>query len=473
LWARAPRDRAAIAAFLTGGTRDWAIAGALAVALAAFFQLAVPLRGSFGARITGDEPFYLLTTLSLWQDGDLDLANQYAREAYREFFDESVPLWYQSVPTADGRVLSPHNPGLSLLILPAYAWRGLDGVKAFLALLGGAAMGCAYLLARRITGSRWPSLLAAAAVGVSAPAFVYATQIYPEMPAALLVAVILLLNVRGGGGAGRGIGTALLLGGLLWLGVKYAPLAACLGALAVLWLAPRGRIALVATSAALAGPYVWFHLQTYGELTPYAVNLVYAGTTAPKLIAHHLEFGNRLYRLVGLWIDREFGLVRWAPILALALPAVWPVARSPERIRWWLLLPLTAEILVAVFLSITMRGWWFPGRMLIVVLPLMVPLVAVGLSLVARSRLSVAVAAVLALGTISATLSLWSAARALHVTLAVNPFDAGGWWLEGTKAFWPLYTAYTWETVALSGLGIAAAAGLVWLGEWLDRKELV
>jgi hypothetical protein len=66
----------------------------------------------------------------------------------------------------------------------------------------------------------------------------------------------------------------------------------------------------------------------------------------------------------------------------------------------------------------------------------------------------------LALGTLSATLGLWLSASRGDVTTAVNPFDAGGWWLDGTRSLFPLYTAYTPETLALSLLWLAVALGL-------------
>src|SRR5215211_7802137 len=91
----------------------WA-AVALGVAFALLYQLGVPIRASYGARVNVDEPFYLLTTVSLLEDGDLDLRNDYALHRYRAFFDHTSELWYQSGPGPGGRVLSPHNVGLSV-----------------------------------------------------------------------------------------------------------------------------------------------------------------------------------------------------------------------------------------------------------------------------------------------------------------------------------------------------------------------
>lgn len=87
---------------------------ALFVLLAIAYGFSVDIRASRGASITGHEPFYLNTTQSLLTDGDLDLRDQYDTGSYKSFFDHADGLWYQSAPTPDGRVLGPHNPGLSV-----------------------------------------------------------------------------------------------------------------------------------------------------------------------------------------------------------------------------------------------------------------------------------------------------------------------------------------------------------------------
>ncbi len=49
---------------------------ALFLLLSAAYALSVDIRATQGASISGDEPFYLLTTQSLLADGDFDLRNQ-------------------------------------------------------------------------------------------------------------------------------------------------------------------------------------------------------------------------------------------------------------------------------------------------------------------------------------------------------------------------------------------------------------
>src|SRR5918992_2385824 len=93
------------------------------------YLASIGIRASRGASITGDEPFYLLTTQSLIQDGDLDLTNQYAARSYRVFFDHPDGLWRQSVPNGRGELLSPHEPALSVLLVPGFAAGGLLGAQ--------------------------------------------------------------------------------------------------------------------------------------------------------------------------------------------------------------------------------------------------------------------------------------------------------------------------------------------------------
>src|SRR4051812_974258 len=192
------------------------------VVVAVAGQLAVGMRAARTAPITGDEPFYLLTTQSLVSDGDLDLRDEYANHEYRRFWDSDVELWSQMEPTSDGRLLSPHDPGLSVLVLPAYRLGGLRGVQRFLVLLWAAAMALAVVVACRLRAPPWAAVLGGVTAGAACPGIVYASQIYPEGPAALCVALLLFdLVARMPPGralrATRSVGTALTLTALAWL----------------------------------------------------------------------------------------------------------------------------------------------------------------------------------------------------------------------------------------------------------------
>ena len=55
---------------------SWLAAAALFLLLAATCSFSAVIRAARGASITGDEPFYPLTTQGLLADGDFDMTNQ-------------------------------------------------------------------------------------------------------------------------------------------------------------------------------------------------------------------------------------------------------------------------------------------------------------------------------------------------------------------------------------------------------------
>lgn len=439
-------------------------AAALFLLLSAAYAFSIDIRASRGASITGDEPFYLLTTQSLLADGDLDLRNQYAAKSYQSFFDHADDLWYQSAPTPDGRLLSPHNPGLSVLVIPGFALAGLLGAQVQLMLMAAATMSLAFALADRLTGQRAACWLITLAVGLTATAFIYSTEIYPEFPAALaLITGLLIATRRNRLGWRDGLCLAAALTVMCWLGSKYAALAAPV-ALYFLFRADRpGQITLVVAGTVSAILFAWFHLHIFGGLTPYGVNVVYAEWNTVEIFGGHIGFSERYYRLWGLFVDRNFGLGRWAPLLLAAVPALALLAVKPWELRLILAL-IVIQLLIGAFVAITMMGWWFPGRTMLTTLPLFViPLALLTTRAGAFGRtFMVALAAY----TLTITAGLALAGRAREITIAVNPFDVAFVPFQAIAGLFPLYTWWTVETWQLTylwwALFIGAAGAAMW-----------
>lgn len=446
---------------------------ALFVLLALLYSFSVGLRASRGASITGDEPFYLLTTQSILQDGDLDLRQQYARQSYRSFFDHPRGLWSQSAPLADGRLVSPHNPGLSVLLLPGFALDGLRGAQVQLQLMAAATFSLAFVLTALETGRRWLSWAVTVVVALTAPAFVYATEVYPELPGAFCL-ILALLVLRQGGGIRRAVALVLLLSALTWLGVKYTPLGG-LVALVYLWrAAPRERWCFLLLGAASAVLYAAVHLAVFGALTPYSASTVYDGSSTAAVLESHIALRERIYRLWGLFIDRRFGIGRWAPIMLAVCPALPMLIRSGLGIRERngpLIAGLIGgQLLIATFVSITMMGWWFPGRMLMVVYPLFA--VALTVALLRLPRAARVIGAVAGGYSLVVTALLVSAVGRGEVTIAVDPFAMTHPLFAALGPLFPQYTGWGRNTVVLNTLwltlGVGAVIGTTWQA-WFPR----
>ena len=435
--------------------------GLLVAAVSLFAVLCVAylfstdIRATRGAAITGDEPFYLLTTHSLLTDRDLDLTNQYAARSYEEFFDHPDGLWRQSIPSDDGRLLSPHNPGLSVLLIPGYVIGRLGGVQAQLLIMAAATIALAFVLADRLTGRRAAAWLATLGVGLTAIAFIHSTEIYPEFPAALaLVAALLVVTRERRLKPVDAAALCALLSAMCWLGIKYAPLTALVAAFAIYRFERRAQMALLAMGGLSAAVYVWFHLKTFGELTPYSVSAIYGGLSTAETLGQHIEFQDRVYRLWGIFVDRRFGIGRWAPLLLAVVPGLALLARGSSSMRLVLGLILT-QLLIAVFLVITMMGWWFAGRTMVTVVPLMALTLALLLS--RANAFGRAALALLGVYSVVVTAGLALAGHSREITIAVNPFDMAFLPFRALSPLFPQYTSWTAETWALTMFWVVLA----------------
>ncbi len=341
----------------------------------AWSVVALPARATYGARVTADEPQYLLSALSLEEDLDLDLHDEIATRAYEPFHE--ITLDPQTEPNADGREFSPHDPLLPVLLAPGMAVGGWVGAKLTLAVLGGvlAALVLWVAVARLGVGRRSATVVVLAFF-VCAPLTSYGAQVYPELPAALAVTAAIAAIT---GSLGRRGLVVLLVSvvALPWLSVKYVPVAAGLAVVGGWRLWARGERDTVARSAVVLGVagivFLVFHRVVYGGWTVYASGDHFvSGGGEFTVVGGRPHYLGRSQRLLGLLVDRGFGLVAWAPVYLAAVPAFGALAR--RRPPWWdaVALPLVAGWLNATFLALTMHGWWWPGRQVVVVLPCVV-----------------------------------------------------------------------------------------------------
>ncbi|MGH4023724.1 MAG: hypothetical protein ACRDRV_03980 [Pseudonocardiaceae bacterium] len=366
----------------TSGTRPLVAAiGAVALVAILAAALGIGVRATFGAHVAVDETQYLLTALSLAQDGDLDIADELGEQRWRGFADVEPPV--QTTTCPDGGQISPHDPLLPLLLAPAAAAGGFVAAKLTLALLSGVLAGLTLWVAVR----RFDLPLPLAAIGVgltaaSAPLAVYGQQLYPELPAALLT-LLAVVALTGPSAPLRRRDLILLCSAVVmlpWLSVKYAPVAATLAVLGGLrwWRAGEHRDALRAVAAftVLGAGYLAVHRAVWGGWTVYASGDHFERTGEFSVVGSSPDYLGRSVRLVGLLVDRDFGLVAWAPAWLLLVPALAALlARSPRgggTGRAALLAPLAAGWLVAMFVALTMHGFWWPGRQIVMVAPLAV-----------------------------------------------------------------------------------------------------
>jgi hypothetical protein len=431
-------------------------------------------------RYAGDERHFLIAAASVAEGGDLDLADEYAAAGSERRFeggsgsgardaaggDEPAAAGSRGSfpPRTDGRVVAgrlvePHGIGFPLLIAPAYALGGDELVAVLLAAVAALAFVLGAALARRVVPDPWATW-AALLVGLSPPALASSTAVLPALTAGALLAgaALCALAVRERPLMRSAFGGALLLAVLPWLDPWLLVPAAPVAALLARWTARRGRglVALGTVELQLASLvfYVSLNDRLYGGFTPLAVS------DGPATGASSVgDYVARIPRLAELFVDRDVGLLRWAPVFALAFLGVWLLWRSrrerlarllaeqrdAEHAAFLALTVCAAQVAVAAFTAPALEGPWFPGTQLVPALPCAVPLVAWGLRRAPRVG--------------------WALAA---LTLAASA------WLALTAVWAPPSSDAPWGPFVVAFPAAAAVALVAWLGvEFLrHRREL-
>ena len=323
--------------------------------LAWLFLMIVGLSYTLRLRVSGDEPHYLLMAQSLWREHDLDLRDNHARQDWREYTPGPIVPHY-GAPRADGRPYPAHSPGLPFLLAPLYALGGRALCVMALALAAAALAMEMWRSARKLTGDDEAALLAWALALVPPVAF-YAFEIYTEVPSALALAAALRL-VLAGPGAGGAAAAAVLAAALPWLHLKMLPVAVALAVIAAVRLRGRARGAFFAVALVLGLAFLAYYRTIFGVASPLAI---YGGLPRDA-------DGSPLRALVGLALDRSFGLLPYAPVFLVALAGTAGLGR---RRAWeWL---LAGAAVVAPVLP--WRMWWGgqcpPARFLVPLVPVL------------------------------------------------------------------------------------------------------
>lgn len=378
---------------------------------------------------TGDEPSYYLIATSLVFDGDVDLANQYA----------SVTATRQACPTCppgslsaaidyrgDGTLRPYHYIGLPLLIAPSVAiTKSQTGPRLTVLLLSALAAFLLFrLLGRVMPRQPWLRWVVWIGVAFCMPVTVYATQVYPEMVAALAVIVVLSVLAQKPVRRRSLVGACCVTAFMPWLHVRLTILAValtavlCVRGLRAASLAGMSRRRSAAGASSIAIPLILsMGLMMFMFNRWYGSPRLGAAYDIPRfeyLTDFEPSFAYRNF--FGSLLNPSYGLLPWAPILLVGILGLGIAFR---RARLTTIVGVTAGLIylgVSNGLGVT-HGTSPPARYEItLVLALGVPLGLVA----AKSRF----AAILATGL--AALSLALTVQATRHYLDLYPAPGGG-----------------------------------------------
>ena len=435
------------------------------VGVAAFLSSLAGLhaRATYGAATTGDEPYYLVTADSLVRDRDLDIDDELAVQPLPW---HEIRMDEQTVALDGGQRLSPHDPLLPALLAPAMAVGGWLAAKALLAMLAGATASLTTWTAiRRLDVRPVTAAVVVGGVTVGMPLSTYGTQVYPELPAALVTLAAVALLLGRDWPWSRRVATSAAVVALPWLAVKYVPVAAVLAGVA-LWRsftldrrAAAWDLGLLGLAAAV---YLVVHQRIYGGWTVYAVGDHFVDTGEFGVVGDAARPLGRARRLTGLLVDRTFGIGVWTPLwLAAPAAAGWFAVRMPDvRSRLVVLGPITAGWVTATFVALTMHGFWSPGRQVVVVLPLLAVVLA---AWVDRARGAVIASAAVGVAGLWNWLVLAREASTGARTLVVDFAGTTAWPYRVLSSVTPDgIAATTWDDALLGLWTLLFAGSVVW-----------
>jgi len=415
----------------------------------------------------GDEPHYLIVAHSLVEDGDLDVADDYADGVFAGYHPDFLSPHYK-LGIREGSRYSMHGAGYPLFLAPAYALGRLISPRMSVTLPRLQQVLLHALFAWILVQIIVRHLGAACALRgtipfvILAPVLFAPLHLFPETPAMTLSAGAFWLLTRGGGRRDW-VGAGLCLALLPWLGVKYIPIMLTVGATgAVLGGASVVRLAAVCLPVALSClGHTGFTWALYGSLSPSAVYLGadpsfgrqpgYGG----DWWAYVADWRGALSTAVGYFLDQKEGLFAVAPqflMVAAGAVLVW-------RRNWQLaiaLVVIVASHLAPYALSQQLGGQSPPARpMLAIAWALAIPLAA-GLSVELRPIMASLRAALVTLGAAITVYLVWDP--------SLLPHDYGvraSWLLRATSPQgWEIWRWFpSWVNVSARPVGV----NLVWL----------
>jgi hypothetical protein len=316
----------------------------------------------------GDEPHYLAATQSLLHDADLKVANNYENGDYLEYFPGRLEPHFLKRSTG-GDIYSIHAPGVSVIVLPAFAVAGYAGAVWMMIVVAALSVALMWQLAFTVSGSIAAAWAGVAGVSLSAPYFFHTFTIYPEIIGGLcvLLGAWLLVDLA----AGRdphtpalvAVGAALAL--LPWLHTRFAVLAGIVGLVIVARLATRTApaakiVAFLAVPIALGIAWFGFFYVVWGSPNP---AVAYGADTSTS-------FGYVPRGGIGLLFDQQFGVFTTAPIYAIALAGAFMLFKAQPRLAIELALIVIPYTVTVASYAMWWGGSAAPGRFLVSILPL-------------------------------------------------------------------------------------------------------
>jgi len=316
-----------------------------------------------GRDFTGDEPYYLLTTHSLYQDQDINVANNYTNKDYFNFYskdrypDLKLGIYARTGKKGNKYIYPINLPGISVLMLPHY-WlsRFFQGeVRTFVlstslsiwAVLLGIQI---FLFFQELWGREKTSLFFWALYSFSVPILFYSIHLYPEIVVAFFsLYVFRKVYSKKSLSVFRILLCGFFLSSFFWFGLKYNMIFWPLLLVSVYFLLRQHKIRwkagyfLIFPALSMILFY-YFVYRLYGTINPISI---YEGIMTPekmkafKDLVMSIPVWLRIDSLFDYFLDQRDGLLLYAPFYFFMFAGMVEMFRRSKR-----------ELAVVLFISV-------------------------------------------------------------------------------------------------------------------------
>jgi len=306
-----------------------------------------------GRDFTGDEPYYLLTTHSLFEDQDINVANNYFNRDYYHFYSkEKYPDLKLGVYARSGKkgnqYIYPINlPGISVLMLPHY-WlsRFFNGeARTFVLSVSLSFWACLlgiqlFLFFQELWRKEKISLLFWFLYSFTVPVLFYSNHLYPEIVVAFF-SFYVFRKVRSQKpfSVFQLVLCGLFLSSFFWFGLKYNMVFWPLLLVSVYFLLKEHRVrwrvvyflGLPALSVVLFYSFVY---SLYGTVNPISI---YEGMITPeklkafKDLVLSIPVWLRIDSFFDYFLDQRDGLLLYAPFYFFSFAGVVEMFRRSKK----------------------------------------------------------------------------------------------------------------------------------------------
>lgn len=324
--------------------------------------------------LTGDEPFYVMTSISLIKDGDLNELNNFQQGDFKRFYPplgptaDGWPAYPDPLPphqshTSRPGLYSKHGLGMAVLVALPFELGGRPLTLVVLATIAAAMAANMVLLARMFTTSDALAGAVALILALTNPLLSFSLLIFPEMTAGLCILYAMRRLLAGSNRAWQWLLVGACAAALPWLHYRLAPISVVIAVLVVM----RHRRTMHATDilAALAMPvpsaialFSWHYYLYDSPVPPSEDHAGFSGVAGT------------INGFVGTFLDQQWGAFIHSPLLLLAAASFCPFFIWRRRDA----LSLAAVVVPYLLLVANYNVWWGewnpPARYLADIVPL-------------------------------------------------------------------------------------------------------